>query len=44
MHHGGVGDRRLTARDRDSAAVDENVTGRVAINSNAVVGAIAEHG
>ena len=39
----GVGDRRRAARDGYGAAVDENLSGRVAADRDGVVDVVAEH-
>ena len=44
LDQGGVGDGRLAALDGDGAAVDENVSGRVAADTDEVIGIVAEHG
>src|SRR5262249_49833414 len=43
LNRGGVGDRRRAARDGDVAAVDENLTGRVAADRDRVIEAVAKY-
>ena len=42
LNQGRVGDGRRTAQDRDGAAVDENVTGRISARYDRVVEVVAE--